>query len=135
MLVRHETIKAIEFFNAKVFLDYADWDLCWRLEKAGYGCYTTTATKIEHNVGNGTKKAGPVSIRIWNPIRTYYQVRDGKYLLKQNYVPFRDRLQLMYMTTVLPRLNIKYLDQKEERKKYYRRALDDAKNDVTGEFK
>lgn len=135
MLVRHEIIEKIDFFNDKIFLDYADWDLCWRLGKVGYGCYTTTAAKFEHSVGIGTKRIGPLSIRVWNPIRTYYQVRDGKYLLKQEYVPIHDRLQIVYMTTVLPKLNVRYLDRKDERERFYKRALNDAKSNISGEFK
>lgn len=132
MLVKYGTLKETGFFNDSVFLDYADWDLCWRLRKTGYKCFTTTATKINHRVGLEEKKIGPLSIRIWDPIRTYYQVRDGKYLLKQTYVPVHDRMQLMYMTSVLPKLNIKYLDRSNERREYLQRAIQDFKVGKTG---
>jgi rhamnosyltransferase len=135
MLTKYSTLKEVGFFNDSVFLDYADWDLCWRLEKRGFRCFITSDTSIEHCVGIGEKKIGFISIRIWNPIRTYYQVRDGKYLLKQDYVPFIDKLHLLYMTKILPVLNIRYFDRKEEREKYYEQALMDAKNNVIGEFK
>lgn len=125
MLIRYSLLKGVGFFNDSVFLDYADWDLCWRLRKAGYSCFTTTATKIDHRVGLGEKKIGPLSIRIWDPIRIYYQVRDGKYLLRQSYIPTHDRMQLIYMTSILPKLNIKYLDQSSERKRYYHKAIKD----------
>ncbi len=134
MLTSYSALKAVDFFNEKIFLDYSDWDLCWRWTSNGYKVFTTKAVVFDHNVGNNEVQAGLIKIRKWDPVRTYYQVRDGRYLLSQKYVSYSYRIRLLYMTRLLPLMNIKYLDKKGERRHYYKKAISDYQNGIYGEI-
>ena len=134
MLCQFGILKKIDFFNEKIFLDFADWDLCWRLKANDFRVFTTNSVRLIHSVGESGAKFGPINVRKWSAIRTYYQVRDGKFLLRQKYIPLRYRIHLEYMTRILPRLSIQLFDDIENRKKYYQQALKDNYDGKYGPF-
>ena len=127
-------LKRIDFWNEKVFLDLADWDLCWRMQKAGMVCCMTEKVVLHHSVGNGEKKVGPIKLRVGQPFREYYQTRDALYLLQENYVPLKMRLRLIANVTIRPVVHYLMLDDKKSRMKFIRRGINDYKKGVHGEY-
>ena len=134
MLTRYRNIEKINFWNDNLFLDFADWDLCWRLEKAGMMCVITEEVVLHHSVGSGEKKVGPIHLRVGAPFREYYQTRDVYYLLKESYIPLKMRLRLLANVTIRPVVHSLFLENKEERKKYRIMGKKDYKNAVKGEI-
>ena len=131
---RYGNMKRIDFWNEKVFLDLADWDLCWRMQKAGMVCCMTEKVVLHHSVGNGEKKVGPIKLRVGQPFREYYQTRDALYLLQENYVPLKMRLRLIANVTIRPVVHYLMLDDKKSRMKFIRRGINDYKKGVHGEY-
>ena len=134
LMMRYGNLKRIDFWNEKVFLDLADWDLCWRMQKAGMVCCMTEKVVLHHSVGNGEKKVGPIKLRVGQPFREYYQTRDALYLLQENYVPLKMRLRLIANVTIRPVVHYLMLDDKKSRMKFIRRGINDDKKGVHGEY-
>lgn len=134
LMMRYGNLKRIDFWNEKVFLDLADWDLCWRMQKAGMVCCMTEKVVLHHSVGNGEKKVGPIKLRVGQPFREYYQTRDALYLLQENYVPLKMRLRLIANVTIRPVVHYLMLDDKKSRMKCIRRGINDYKKGVHGEY-
>lgn len=134
MLTKYKVLKDIGFFNENIFIDYVDWDLCWRMKYCNLECFTTDIIHIKHNVGIDTKKIGNLRLRVWRPLRTYYQVRDGRYLLRQSYVPLMKRFQLIYMIYLLPLLNLIFIDNRCQRFQFMRYGLRDSQKGISGKF-
>lgn len=134
LMMRYGNLKRIDFWNEKVFLDLADWDMCWRMQKAGMVCCMTEKVVLHHSVGNGEKKVGPIKLRVGQPFREYYQTRDALYLLQENYVPLKMRLRLIANVTIRPVVHYLMLDDKKSRMKFIRRGINDYKKGVHGEY-
>lgn len=134
LMMRYGNLKRIDFWNEKVFLDLADWDLCWRMQKAGMVRCMTEKVVLHHSVGNGEKKVGPIKLRVGQPFREYYQTRDALYLLQENYVPLKMRLRLIANVTIRPVVHYLMLDDKKSRMKFIRRGINDYKKGVHGEY-
>ena len=134
LMMRYGNLRRIDFWNEKVFLDLADWDLCWRMQKAGMVCCMTEKVVLHHSVGNGEKKVGPIKLRVGQPFREYYQTRDALYLLQENYVPLKMRLRLIANVTIRPGVHYLMLDDKKSRMKFIRRGINDYKKGVHGEY-
>lgn len=132
LMTRYKNLKKIGFWNENIFLDMADWDLCWRMEKAGELCCMTEKVTLHHSVGSGEKKVGPIKLRVGQPFREYYQTRDALYLLQEKYVPLKMRLRLMATVTVRPILHCLFLDHRDERKRYILKGYSDWRLGVRG---
>ena len=110
----------------------ADWDLCWRMEKAGLLCCMTEKVTLHHSVGSGEKKVGPIKLRVGQPFREYYQTRDALYLLQEKYVPPKMRLRLIATITIRPVLHCLFLNHREERKAYVLKGYSDWRVGIRG---
>ena len=134
LLTTYENIKQVNFWNENIFLDYADWDLCWRFQKAGFNCCMTNRTILQHSVGEGEKNFFFLKIRICKPIREYYHIRDALYELTENYIPIKMRIRLIAYISIKPILHIIALDDKKERFKYILRGFKDYRLGIKGEL-
>ena len=126
MLCRYGDLKSIDFWNEEMFLDMADWDICWRLEQAGMLCCLTQNVVLQHSVGSGEKRIGPVRLRVGQPVREYYQIRDGMYLFVKRYAPWKFRLRYLAMISLRSMLHILFLDHRKERLHYILKGFKDA---------
>lgn len=135
MMCRYGDLKKIGFWNEDIFLDMADWDLCWRFQQHGYICCMTTKVCLLHKLGEGSKKIGFLTLKIAKPFREYYQTRDSLKLLKKLYTPFKYKIRFILMLTVRPVLHLLFLDDKKERFKYICAGIKDYKKGVTGALK
>ncbi len=83
----HEAIEKVGVNNSRMFIDYVDFDWCWRANAMGYECGTTKALSINHKVGRGELHFGKINVSISAPFRYYYQYRNYQWLLRRSYVP------------------------------------------------
>lgn len=134
MLMYYGTLKKIGFWNEKLFLDFADWDLCWRLKRAGYCCCLTDKVTLRHTLGEGEKHIGPIRIRIGAPQREYYQTRDALYLLAEKYVPLKMKIRLLLNVTVRPIFHIVFLSKRIERIRFIVKGIRDCFKGVHGKI-
>lgn len=118
MLCTYGNLRQIGFWNEHVFLDMADWDLCWRLKASGKLCCMTEAVIMHHSVGSGEKSIGLLKLRVGRPFREYYQIRECMYLLFRAYTPLKYRIRFLAMLLVRSPLHLLFLDQRKLRFRY-----------------
>lgn len=82
-----KAIEAIGMNDSRLFIDYVDFDWCWRANAANYECGTTNALTISHKVGRGELHLGKINVIISAPFRYYYQYRNYQWLRRRAYVP------------------------------------------------
>lgn len=135
MITKYRFIKQINFWNDHVFLDYADWDFCWRIKMHKLKCFLTTNVILEHEIGIGEKKVGPISLRLASPIRDYYKIRDSLYLLFRRYTPTKIKCVFLFNLLFLWIVNLFFLDKKKERLYYHFKGIVDFTRGKKGAFK
>lgn len=135
MMCNYGDLKDLNFWNEKIFLDMADWDLCWRMKRNGKICCMIENIILEHSVGEGKKKIGFIGIHMWKPIRDYYQTRDGLSLIKEKYTPIRLKFRIICMIFVRPIIYMLIAKDKKLRMKYIMKGIHDYKVGCFGEFR
>lgn len=74
--------------NEHLFIDLVDTDWCLRARYLGWRCLGVCTAKMEHSFGEGRISLGAGrSIPSRAPVRSYYAVRNGIQLMKQDYCP------------------------------------------------
>lgn len=127
MLTKYKNIREAGFFDPHVFLDMADWALCWKMRAKGGICVATSKVWFWHSVGEENLYLGPVRVRVWKPFREYYQIRDASYLLRKSYVPSIAKRKLFAMCTVMPLARLVLLPDRKERLHYMIKGCTDFK--------
>lgn len=80
MLIRLSALPQVGLMNEALFIDWVDFEWCWRAIASGHriiGCFDTV---IDHQFGDDPVRIGPASFSIRSPIRSYYIVRNGIFL-------------------------------------------------------
>lgn len=126
MLCRYGDLQSVGFWNEDIFLDMADWDVCWRLTSGGKLCCLTQNVVLHHSVGCGEKKIGPIRLRVGQPVREYYQIRDGMYLFTKTYAPWKFRVRYLAMLTIRSVLHVLLLDRRLDRLRFICKGFTDA---------
>ena len=134
MVCRYRYLKLVGFWSEDIFLDMADWDLCWKMKQAGLYTIMTRRSLLTHKVGEGSKKIGLITLDVGKPFREYYETRDCIYLLRKNYVPCKDRVRFYLQLTIRPILHLLFLDNKKERWYYISLGFKHAKKGVCGKI-
>ena len=119
MMCQYKVIKKVGFWNSNIFLDMADWDICWRLAANGYKIYLTKSSILHHSVGEGVRKLGPFRLRIGKTFREYYETRDCIKLIFKRYVPLKYKIRFIAMLTIRPILRLILLDDRFKRIRYF----------------
>lgn len=125
MLSTYGNLREVGFWNEDVFLDMADWDLCWRMTASGKLCCMDGAAVFRHTLGTGEKKVGPLRIRIAKPFREYYQIRESSYLFWKPYTPVKYRIRFLAMLLIRSPVHLIFLDGRKDRLIYITRGLAD----------
>lgn len=134
MLCQYCTLKEVNFWNEEIFLDLSDFDLCWRFKKRGYLCYVSDKLILDHIVGVGEKKIGTLKLRVWSPIREYYQIRDCLKLMNKEYVPLKFKLRSVIFLTLGTIAKLLLLNKPKERFYYMKKGFCDYYNGINGEM-
>jgi rhamnosyltransferase len=112
--------------NEDLFIDYVDWDWCWRSRATGLGVFIDTSLEIAHMLGDGHKKILGFKIGVPSPIRHYYQYRNFLYLLRKKYVPVRWKLKYLLFVVLKFFAFSLFFDQKRKRLKFIFKGVKDG---------
>lgn len=134
MLTTYSALKKINFWNEKLFLDLADWDLCWRLMAKKYICVETKATILDHAVGSGYKRFAFFKVAQSSAIREYYQTKNCLYLLFKPYVPFKYKLGFIRNLFIRPILHYFIFEDGKKRLRYVFEGYKDYMKGYFGEY-
>ena len=132
MLCKYKKLKEVGFWNERVFLDMADWELSWRLMAKKHKCLMTKKVVFRHSIGIGEKKVGPLHLRVGHTYREYYQMRECLYLLFKKYTPFIYRVRFLAMIFIRSPLHLIFLKDRKRRIRFIFKGLGDYFRKVTG---
>lgn len=118
LLTKYLVLKKIGFWNEEVFLDMADWDICWRMKKTGFKIVLCNALTLTHTLGKGVKKIGKFNLRINHPVREYYQLRDSIKIFWRRYVPAKYKIRFLLIWFPMPLVYLCFLPNRLLRMKY-----------------
>lgn len=134
LLTTYSNLKDINFWNDNIFLDLADQDLCYRFKQANKHCYLTTNVVLNHAIGETSKKILCFHIRVSQPFREYYQLRDCLNIVSENYIPLDKKTRYLLRVIFRPIIHLLFLDHKKERLKFIKRGYIDFKKNYHGEL-
>ena len=84
-----ECLKDVGLNDGRLFIDYVDFEWCWRANSKGYVCGITPNLRISHHVGQKTISIFGYLIIISAPVRYFYQFRNYLWLVRRKYVPLQ----------------------------------------------
>jgi rhamnosyltransferase len=94
MFVSRRTFGILKF-DETLFLDYVDWDFCWRASKSHEVLiFKSNKAKIFHQLGSSYLTHWGLSINTMAPSRIYFQIVNTKKLLFKSHVGLLNRLLL-----------------------------------------
>lgn len=97
MAMRCSTFKALNGFNEDLFIDWVDFEFCWRARNENFEVYCCRDLIIQHLLGDGQKSffGRKITLRSWR--RHYFMIRNELYLaLFGKYTPNRLRRPMIF---------------------------------------
>lgn len=89
----------VGLMDENLFIDYVDFEFCWRLTNAGYKILTIPSIIINHQLGDGTKKILNKHVTLRSDVRYFYILRNGFYLAFHcKYLSFLEKVSLLKRT-------------------------------------
>lgn len=113
-------------FTEDFFLDFVDFDWCWRLRARGWRICRLRSLHMPHRLGLAQHKFLGLTYHVPAPFRHYFQFRDTIKLCTRSYVPLYSRVRLSVI--LLPKLLVYpfLLDRGLERLGWMLRGIRDA---------
>ncbi|MCA9767115.1 MAG: glycosyltransferase, partial [Carnobacterium sp.] len=122
-LLNVEMIKAIGGMEEQLFIDYVDFEYCWRAIKKNYKIIRANTVTLEHKVGEKVLKIFKYNIYVPAPFRYYYIYRNGSILAKRNYIPNYWKIRERILRIITPIVILLFLDKKRQRLKYVLKGM------------
>jgi rhamnosyltransferase len=119
-------------FSTDLFLDFVDFEWCWRLGRRGWRFYKLTSAPMPHRLGLAQRHLFGLTYHVPSPYRHYYQFRDTLRLVRWNYTPMYSKFRL---AGILPLKLLVYpfiMDRGLERLGWMFRGIADSFNGIRG---
>jgi len=85
-LVSIDALTDVGHMEQKLFIDYVDTEWCLRAISKGYALFGVGAAKMQHDMGDYFVKVFDRTIPVHSPLRNYYLMRNGIWLVYQPWV-------------------------------------------------
>lgn len=122
-------LSAFEFlgmFRDDFFIDFVDYEWCWRARKAQKTIYISQSVSFSHQVGNPPRRMGRI---VSAPFRNYYFFRNFWIILKENLIPEKEKRKLILDAIKHIVFEVGICPQRFKRLHYiYRGITDGARN-------
>lgn len=92
-IVSISSFDEIGLMDKDLFIDYVDFEWCWRAKYRGYNIYKSGFIKLVHQVGNRSLNFVGFSFVESTPFRYYYSYKNYLTLLKRKYVPLKWKIK------------------------------------------
>jgi rhamnosyltransferase len=132
MLFHLDSLADDQRFSEDFFLDFVDFDWCWRLGAQGWRFYRAMGIGMPHRLGLAQRRLLGLTYHVPAPYRHYFQFRDTLRLTARSHVPLYSKLRL---AALLPLKALAYpfiLDRGLERARWMARGVADALRHVGG---
>ncbi|EMO77395.1 glycosyltransferase, group 2 family protein, partial [Leptospira kirschneri str. 200801925] len=91
-----EVLKEVGLLYQDFFIDYLDYEWCFRANNKGYIHKIVSDVKMKHSIGTDSKSIfGIFKVAIHSPFRWYFLFRNGMYICKMSHIPFRFKLEVV----------------------------------------
>jgi rhamnosyltransferase len=74
-------------FSEELFIDFVDFDWCWRQARRGWRFHRDRSAAMPHRLGSGQRSVAGLTFHIPAPYRHYFQFRDTLRLIARPHVP------------------------------------------------
>lgn len=106
-LIPIEAFKSIGLFEEQLFIDYVDTEWCLRARYKGFALLGIPSATMMHDLGDGHLTILKKRIVLHSPLRHYYLIRNGIWLIKQPWITWQWRvLDAIRLTKVFLVLSI-----------------------------
>ena len=99
-----DRLREVGVMDARLFIDYVDFEHCWRANDKGFVCGVTDNVVLPHKVGSRELRfSRGYRVIISAPFRYYYQYRNWLWLCRRSYVPRQWKLNtgVKFMARIL----------------------------------
>lgn len=138
MITTYKILENVGFWDEGIFLDYADFELCWKMIQNGFEIFITENALLNHSLGSGFLNVNLIFKKLClsysPPLREYYQTREAVKFLKRDYVPKNWRKNFLFNLTIRILIFIFRLPQKFQRLKYFFLGIKDGLKNKSGEL-
>ncbi|ASV07693.1 glycosyltransferase, group 2 family protein [Leptospira interrogans serovar Canicola] len=94
-----EVLKEVGLMYQDFFIDYLDYEWCFRANDKGYVHKIISDVKMKHSIGGDSRRIfGIFKVAIHSPFRWYFLFRNGIYICKMPHIPFRFKLEVVLKT-------------------------------------
>lgn len=116
--VETDLFDKIGLMEEPLFIDYVDFEWCWRAKQKGYLSAKTQNVFLLHKVGQENHSFVGYPVILSTPIRYYYQYRNFFRLVKRSYVPFKWK-QKVFVRKMVEFLVVPFIYQRNIKTLYY----------------
>lgn len=129
-LVPVDVIKKCGGMKDDLFIDFVDYEWCWRVLEHGYKIYCFSGIEIHHQLGDKLEKRFGMKIVSRSLFRFYYIIRNGYYLLTTDYLKGKDHVlfRLLMWKKIFEALVLNYF--KKTARVTVRQAVRNGKNKI-----
>ncbi len=100
-LISVSVLSDVGDMESQLFIDFVDTEWCLRAISKGYRIYGVGAAKMQHNLGEGYVKFLGRLVPIHHPLRYFFIIRNGIWLLKSPSLSFQwklmDAMRMVYI--------------------------------------
>lgn len=97
-LIRISVLSVVGLMKEEFFIDYVDIEWGLRANSFGYESFGIPNAMMEHSVGDNRLKLFGREISIHSPLRRYYLARNGIFMMKLPYVPWKYKVRELVYT-------------------------------------
>jgi Predicted glycosyltransferases len=94
MVFSIKSISRSDLFSEDLFLDFVDFDWCWRMRSKGWKVFMLNEVIMPHRLGIAQRRILGLTYHIPAPYRHYFQFRDTLRLLSWHHVPLYSKFRL-----------------------------------------
>lgn len=92
----------IGYYEEKLFIDWVDFEWCWKARNKGYKIICIPKIQIKHNLGDNVKSVLGKKITLRSQFRYYYMIRNCLYLAKTSpYLNKKEKNSLKFRAIIL----------------------------------
>ena len=127
-LNRVDVIQELGGYDEKLFIDYADFEYCYRVIKNGYNIIRVNNCVVEHRLGKAKEQhflGITLTLRNYPPIRYYYIIRNLVYLARKH----SSFSEYLYAISILLKaiIKVKYEAQTKEKREMLLKGFKDGR--------
>jgi len=97
LILNAHALNDIGLMDGRLFIDWVDYEWCWRAIAKGYSIIGNANVLIEHNLGDRSITVGSKDLNLRSPFRHYFITRNAFHLAwRSPYLDGWHRLTLVY---------------------------------------